>query len=54
MREKAKKKKWSDEIGKIFEKELAKLQRMNPQTPDYSVQRNYLELLLDLPWGEYS
>lgn len=54
MRQKAKTKKWSEEVSKIFEKELAKLQRMNPQTPDYSVQRNYLELMLDLPWEEYS
>lgn len=54
MREKAKSKKWSEEVGRIFEKELGKLQRMNPQTPDYSVQRNYLELMLDLPWNEYS
>lgn len=54
MREKAKSKKWSEEVGRIFDKELAKLQRMNPQTPDYSVQRNYLELMLDLPWNEYS
>lgn len=54
MREKAKTKKWSEEVAAIFEKELGKLQRMNPQTPDYSVQRNYLELMLDLPWNEYS
>lgn len=54
MREKAKTKKWSEDIARIFDKELGKLQRMNPQTPDYSVQRNYLELMLDLPWNEYS
>ncbi len=54
MREKAKAKKWTEEIAEIFEKELGKLQRMNPQVAEYSVQRNYLDLLLDLPWGEYS
>lgn len=54
MREKAKTKKWSEDVARIFDKELGKLQRMNPQTPDYSVQRNYLELMLDLPWNEYS
>lgn len=50
MREKAKKKKWSKETGETFEKELKKLQRINPQVPEYSIQRNYLELMLDLPW----
>ncbi len=54
MREKAKSKKWSAEVGELFEKELSKLKRMNPQAPDFTVQRNYLELLLDLPWGEYT
>ncbi len=37
-----------------FEKELAKMQRMNPQVAEYSIQRNYLELFLDLPWNEFS
>lgn len=54
MREKAKTKKWNEDVARIFDKELGKLQRMNPQTPDYSVQRNYLELMLDLPWNEFS
>jgi ATP-dependent Lon protease len=54
MREKAKTKKWNEEVAETFEKELGKLQRMNPQVAEYSVQRNYLDLLLDLPWGEYS
>ena len=54
MREKAKTKKWSEDVARIFDKELGKLQRMNPQTPDYSVQRNYLELMLDLPWESYT
>ena len=54
MRNRAKKKKWNSEIKKHFEKELAKLQRMNPQVSEYSVQRNYLDLILDLPWNEFS
>ena len=54
MRARAKKMKWSKEIGETFDKELGKLQRMNPQVAEYSVQRNYLDLLLDLPWGVYS
>ena len=51
MEARAKKKKWSDAVGEHFGKELAKLQRMNPQVAEYSIQRNYLDLLLDLPWG---
>jgi ATP-dependent Lon protease len=54
MRERAKEKKWSKEVGETFEKELGRLQRMNPQVAEYSVQRNYLDLLLDLPWNEFS
>ncbi|MCK5815964.1 MAG: endopeptidase La [Flavobacteriaceae bacterium] len=54
MREKALKKKWSKEIAEKFDKEIGRLQRMNPQVAEYSVQRNYLDLLLELPWGEYS
>lgn len=54
MKEKASKKKWSESINEHFEKELNRLVRMNPQTPDYGVQRNYLELMLDLPWEKYS
>lgn len=54
LRERAKDKKWTEEIKDAFEKELAKLNRTNPMSPDYSVQINYLELLLDLPWGEFS
>jgi ATP-dependent Lon protease len=53
-REKAKLKVWSDTVRLAFEKELAKLERMNPQAAEYSVQSNYLELLLDLPWNETS
>ena len=54
MRELASKKKWSKEIEATFEKEIGRLQRMNPQVAEYSVQRNYLDLLLELPWDEYS
>ena len=50
----AKKKKWPKNVGTHFEKELGKLQRMNPQVAEYSIQRNYLELFLDLPWDHYS
>ncbi len=54
MKEKAKKKKWSKETAKIFDKEIGRLQRMNPQVAEYSVQRNYLDLFLELPWNEYT
>lgn len=50
---KAQKKKWNKETAELFDKELKKLQRTNPMAPDYSVQLNYLELLVDLPWNEY-
>ena len=54
MREAAKKKKWTREVSATFEKELAKLERTNPQSPDYNVQLNYLQTLLGLPWNEYT
>jgi ATP-dependent Lon protease len=54
MREKAKSKKWNKQVQATFEKELGRLQRMNPQVAEYSVQRNYLDLMLELPWNEYS
>ena len=54
MRAKAKKKVWNKEVQTHFNKELSKLQRMNPQVAEYSIQRNYLDLLLELPWNEYS
>lgn len=54
MRSRSKSKKWTKEIEQNFNKELNKLQRMNPAMADYSVQRSYLELVLDLPWGEYT
>ncbi|KJD34466.1 Lon protease [Tamlana nanhaiensis] len=54
MKLKAKDKQWDEEVEKHFEKEIGKLQRMNPQVAEYSIQRNYLELFLDLPWNEFS
>ena len=54
LKKKAKTKKWDDNIKELFEKELSKLQRTNPNSPDYGIQRNYLEVLLELPWNEYS
>ncbi|WP_396171515.1 endopeptidase La [Flavobacterium sp.] len=54
MSSKAKTKKWDEKTQKHFEKELSKMRRMNPQAPDFGIQRNYLELFLDLPWSEYS
>tara|TARA_B110000967_G_scaffold209348_1_gene265101 strand:+ start:38612 stop:41068 length:2457 start_codon:yes stop_codon:yes gene_type:complete len=54
LKTKAKGKKWNKEVQERFDKEIGRLQRMSPQMPDYSVQRNYLELLLELPWNEYS
>jgi ATP-dependent Lon protease, bacterial type len=54
FRERAAAKKWPKEIGEAFAKELAKLEKYNPSSPDYSVQYNYLEFMLDLPWGEMS
>jgi len=54
MRARAKKKKWEDKVSEHFGKELSKMQRMNPQVAEYSIQRNYLDLFLDLPWNEFS
>jgi len=54
MEVRAEKKKWSKTVEKLFFKELEKLQRMNPQGAEYTVQLNYLDLLLDLPWGEFT
>ena len=54
MRLRSNDKKWDAKVADHFEKELAKLQRMNPQVAEYSIQRNYLDLFLDLPWNEYS
>ena len=54
LREKSKSKKWSKEVKKVFSKELDKLERMNPSGAEYGVQINYCQLLIDLPWGEYT
>ncbi len=54
FRARAAEKKWPKEVGETFEKELAKLEKYNPSSPDYSVQYNYLQFMLDLPWGEMS
>ena len=54
MRIQARSKKWTKEVGETFDKELARLRRMNPQMAEYGVQRNYLELMLELPWGIFS
>lgn len=54
MRVKAKEKKWDQKVKEHFEKELSKMQRMNPQVAEYSIQRNYLDLFLDLPWNHFS
>ncbi len=54
LKEKAKDKKWNEDVAKLFDKEADKLSRLNPATGEYSVQLNYLETLLDLPWSSYS
>ncbi len=54
MRVRAKAKNWNTKVSDHFEKELKKMQRLNPQMPEFSVQRNYLELMLDLPWDKFS
>jgi ATP-dependent Lon protease len=54
MRQKAEHMKWSTEVRETFLKELAKLERTHPQSPDYSVQLNYLQTMLNLPWGVYT
>ncbi len=51
-KEKAKLKKWNAEVQEIFEKQISKLQRMNPNAAEYAIQTNYIELLLELPWNE--
>ena len=52
MREAAKKKNWSKEVGELFEKELSKVERLNPAVAEYSVQMTYLQLMLELPWND--
>ena len=54
MKARALKKKWNKKVEKHFNKEIGKLQRMNPQVAEYSIQRNYLDLFLDLPWNSCS
>ena len=54
LKEKAKKKKWPDSVAETFDKELHKLQRLHPQSPDYSVQMQYVETIVNLPWETYS
>ena len=54
FRERATAKKWSENVEKSFYKELDKLQRMNPQGAEYTVQMNFLDVMLDLPWNEYT
>ena len=52
--ERADAKKWSQEVRDVFDKELTKLRHLSSQSPDYSVQYNYLDVMLDLPWNEYT
>lgn len=54
LSKKAEKKKWAKAIGEAFDKELNKLARMNPAAAEYSIQLNYLELLVELPWGQFT
>ena len=54
LKAKAKNKKWDDKVKNSFEKEVDKIYRLNPSSPEYSIQLNYLELLAELPWNEYS
>ena len=54
MRAKGAKKDWPEKVKELFQKELSKLQRVNPQVPEFSIQRNYLEFMLDLPWNKVS
>ncbi len=54
LKKKASKKKWGENVQKVFDKEISKLQRINPAAVDYSLQINYLETLLELPWNEFT
>lgn len=54
LKEKAKQKKWDPKVQEIFDKEIAKLERMSPMVAEYSVQLNYLEFMTDLPWNEFT
>ena len=54
MRRRADEKKWSKEVRALFDKEMARLEKYNPTSPDYSIQYAYIQFMLDLPWGELS
>ncbi|MCC8153761.1 MAG: endopeptidase La [Tannerellaceae bacterium] len=54
LREKASKKKWTKEVSETFEKEIRKLERLHPQSPDFSIQTQYVQTIVNLPWNEYS
>lgn len=54
LREKGLKKKWSPAVAALFDKELRKLERLHPQSPDYSIQTQYVQTIVTLPWNEYS
>ena len=54
LREKAAKKKWSPSVAETFEKEVRKLERLHPQSPDFSIQTQYVQTIINLPWNEYS
>ena len=54
LKAKAAKKKWSAEVAETFEKELRKLERLHPQSPDFSIQTQYVQTFVNLPWNEYS
>ena len=54
LRARAEEKIWPDTVKEIFEKEMVKLERYNPSSPEYSIQFNYIQFMLDLPWGEMS
>ena len=54
LREKAAKKKWPISVAEIFETEIRKLERLHPQSPDFSIQTQYVQTIINLPWNEYS
>ncbi|HHT22847.1 MAG TPA: endopeptidase La [Bacteroidales bacterium] len=54
FRERAKTKKWDEQVAATFEKELNKLERINQHSPEFTVQVNYVETMLDIPWNEYT
>lgn len=54
LRERASKKKWPQSVAEVFEKEVRKLERLHPQSPDFSIQTQYVQTIVNLPWNEYS